>query len=161
AFVALVSIFVIFTLLELWRFIGINHVGLGLVARYVLFLMPLISVELFPSTMLIAVLITYALLARRREAIAWWACGQSAYRLMVPGLLFAIFAAVGIWLIQERVMPDANVKQDALRAQIRGGEARVISNSGVQWLASVENNRVYSYEYDEQSHTLQDPVIYD
>jgi LPS export ABC transporter permease LptG/LPS export ABC transporter permease LptF len=160
-FIALVSIFLIFTLFELWRFIGSNRIGFGLVARYLLFLLPLITVELFPATMLIAVLVTYALLARRREAVAWWAAGQSVYRLMIPGLLFSIVAAGGMWIVQEYLMPTANVRQDALRAQIRGGQPRAITNAGAQWLASTETNRLYSYEYDEHKQSLQEPTIYD
>jgi len=119
-FISLVSIFIIFTLFELWRFIAINRTALGLVAKYLLFLLPLVTVELFPATMLIAVLVTYALLAKRSEAIAWWACGQSVYRLMLPGLLFGLAAAAGVWLIQEHLMPAANIRQDSLRASIRG-----------------------------------------
>src|SRR5678815_5492530 len=115
-FVALAAIFNIFTLFELWRFIAVTHAGAGLVARYLLFLMPLITVELFPATMLISVLVTYALLARRHEAIAWWASGQSVYRLMLPGFFFALSIALGSWLVQEYVMPGSNMKQDALRA---------------------------------------------
>ena len=160
-FLSLVSIFIIFTLFELWRFIAINRTGFGLVAKYLLFLLPLVTVELFPATMLIAVLVTYALLAKRSEAIAWWACGQSVYRLMLPGLLFGLMAAGTIWLIQEQLMPPANVRQDLLRASIRGGAARAITGTGRQWLASAESNRLYSYEYDEQHQTLRDFAIYD
>ncbi|HKG79225.1 MAG TPA: LptF/LptG family permease, partial [Pyrinomonadaceae bacterium] len=123
-FIALAAIFNIFTLFELWRFIAVTHAGAGLVARYLLFLLPLITVELFPATMLISVLVTYALLARRHEAIAWWASGQSVYRLMLPGFFFALAMAFGSWLVQEHVMPGTNLRQDALRARIRGGEAR-------------------------------------
>jgi len=57
-------------------------------------------------------------------------------------------------------MPTANVRQNALRAQIRGGEPRAVTNAGAEWLASSESNRLYSYEFDEQNNTLQDPVIY-
>jgi len=160
-FVALVAIFIIFTLFELWRFIAVNKAAMGLVGKYLLFLLPLISVELFPATMLIAVLVTYALLAKRSEAIAWWACGQSVYRLMLPGLLFGMVAATGVWMIQEHLMPGANVRQDALRATIRGGAARVTTRTGRQWLASAESNRLYSYEFDEQKQSLNDLVIYD
>jgi lipopolysaccharide export system permease protein len=110
---------------------------------------------------LIAVLLTYALLARRREAVAWWACGQSVYRLMVPGLVFAMLAGAATWLIQEKLMPAANVKQDALRAQIRGGQPRATTGTGRQWLASSDGKRLYSYEYDEQTNTLHEPIIYD
>lgn len=161
AFVSLISIFIIFTLFELWRFIGSNHVPPAIVAKYMLFLLPLIAVEIFPATMLITVLITYALLARRNEAIAWWASGQSVYRLMMPGLFFALAAGGGAWLIQEHLMPPANVKQEALRARIKGGQPRAITGTGRQWLASVENRRLYSYEFEEQTGVLHEPAIYE
>ncbi len=161
AFVSLVSVFIIFTLFEMWRFIARNGVSARLVARYILFLMPLITVELFPATMLIAVLMTYALLARRSETIAWWASGQSIYRLMLPGLFFALAAGAGTWVVQEHLMPNSNLTQDKLRAQIRGGEPRAITGTGRQWLASAESHRLYSYEFDEQSNSLNELAIYE
>ena len=159
-FVALASIFNIFTLFELWRFIATTQPGFDLVGRYLLFLLPLVAVELFPATMLVSVLVTYALLARRQEAIAWWASGQSVYRLMVPGFIFAILMAFGSWLIQEYVMPGSNLKQDALRARIRGGEARAITRTGRQWLASTDTRRFYSYEFGEDGRLIE-PTIYE
>lgn len=159
-FVALAAIFNIFTLFELWRFIAVTNASLGLVARYLFFLLPLIAVELFPATMLISVLVTYALLAKRHEAIAWWASGQSVYRLMLPGFFFALAMAGGSWLVQEHLMPTSNLKQDALRARIRGGEARAITRSGRQWLASTDTRRFYSYEFAEDGSLLE-PTVYE
>jgi LPS export ABC transporter permease LptG len=159
-FVALAAIFNIFTLFELWRFIAVTHAGAGLVARYLLFLLPLITVELFPATMLIAVLVTYALLARRHEAIAWWASGQSVYRLMLPGFFFALAIALGSWLVQEYIMPGSNLKQDALRARIRGDEARAMTRTGRQWLASPDTGRFYSYEFSEDGKQIE-PTVYE
>ena len=159
-FAALAAIFNIFTLFELWRFIAATQAGAGLVARYLFFLLPLVAVELFPATMLISVLVTYALLARRQEAIAWWASGQSVYRLMLPGFFFALMIASGSWLIQEHVMPGSNLKQDALRARIRGGEGRAITRTGRQWLASTDTHRFYSYEFAEEGSLLE-PTVYE
>lgn len=161
SFVSIVSIFIIFTLFELWRFIGANNIAMAVVAKYLLFLLPLVAVELFPAAMLITVLITYALLARRSEAIAWWASGQSVYRLMIPGLLFAIAAGACTWLVQEHVMPAANLRQEALRSRIRGGQPRAITGTGRQWLASSETRRLYSYEFDEQREVLNEPTVYE
>ena len=160
-FIALAAIFNIFTLFELWRFIAVTHSSAGLVARYLLFLMPLIAVEIFPATTLIAVLVTYALLARRHEAIAWWASGQSVYRLMLPGLFFALSMGACSWVVQEYVMPGSNLKQDALRARIRGGEARAITGTGRQWLASTDTHRFYSYEFDDSKGIITEPTIYE
>lgn len=58
-------------------------------------------------------------------------------------------------------MPYTNVRQDALRARIRGGEARAITGTGRQWLAATESNRLYSYEFDEQHNTLNEIAVYD
>ena len=159
-FASLAAIFNIFTLFEMWRFIAATQAGAGLVVRYLFFLLPLVAVELFPATMLISVLVTYALLARRQEAIAWWASGQSVYRLMLPGLIFAILMAFGSWMIQEHVMPGSNLKQDALRARIRGGQGRAITRTGRQWLASTDTRRFYSYEFSEDG-SLIEPTVYE
>jgi len=80
---------------------------------------------------------------------------------MFPGLVFALVAAAGTWVIQEKLMPSANVRQSSLRATIKGGAALTMTPEGRQWLASAESNRLYSYEYDEQNSSLRDVVIYD
>jgi LPS export ABC transporter permease LptG/LPS export ABC transporter permease LptF len=160
AFIALIAVFLVFTLFELWRFIIARGIGAGAVGEYLLFLLPLVSVQLLPASVLIAVLATYALMARRNEAIAWWAGGQSVYRLMLPALVFAAGLALCLWVVQEGLMPQANVRQDALRAQIRGGVSRTTVDFDRQWLASAETGRLYAYRYEEYG-ILRDPVIYD
>lgn len=160
ALVSLIIIFQIFTLLELWRFIAATSTGASLVIQYLSFLLPLVLVQLLPASLLIAILASYALMSRRSEAVAWWACGQSVYRLMMPGMLFAALIGGGLWLIQERLMPKANKKQDALRAQIRNGVSRATTTLGRQWLASTETGRLYAYDFEEESGTLKEPAIY-
>jgi LPS export ABC transporter permease LptF/LPS export ABC transporter permease LptG len=160
-FVALVAIFNIFTVFELWRFIAANHASFRLIGEYLFYLLPLVSVELFPGSVLVAMLMTYALTAKRREAVAWWASGQSVYRLMLPGLAFALLIAAGSWAIQERVMPQANVRQDSLRARIRGNIAQMATGSGRRWLVSTDGQRIYSYEFDELRQALLKPAIYE
>lgn len=160
ALVSLACIFQIFTLFELWRFIAATASGANIIIRYLVFLLPFVIVQLFPASLLIAILASYALMARRSEAVAWWACGQSIYRLMIPGMLFAILVGGGLWFIQERLMPEANKKQDALRAQIRNGVSRATTTLGRQWLAATETGRLYSYDYEGEENLLREPVVY-
>ena len=160
-FVALMLIFNVFTTFELWRFIAANRASVALVTQYLFYLLPLVSVELFPGSVLVAALLTYALVARRREAVAWWASGQSVYRMMLPGLTFAILIAVGSWYVQERVMPEANVRQDSLRAQIRGGNIAAANETERRWLVSTDGSRLYAYEFDERRQVLLKPAIYE
>jgi LPS export ABC transporter permease LptF/LPS export ABC transporter permease LptG len=160
-FIALVLIFDVFTTFELWRFISSNRASVKLVAEYLFYLLPLISVELFPGSILVAVLMTYALVARRREAVAWWASGQSVYRLMLPGIVFAMAVATGAWFIQERIMPQANVIQDSLRARIRGNIAQLATNTERRWLVSTDGSRIYAYDFDDHRQVLLKPSIYE
>jgi LPS export ABC transporter permease LptG len=159
AFLSLVIIFMIFTLFELWRFIVARGVGLEIVGEYLLFLLPLVGIQLLPASILIAMLTTYALMVRHNEATAWWSGGQSVYRLMLPGLIFSIVVASCLWYVQERLMPEANIRQDILRSQIRGGVSRVTVGLDRQWLASAETERLYSYEYEEPG-ALKNPIVY-
>jgi LPS export ABC transporter permease LptF/LPS export ABC transporter permease LptG len=160
AFISLILIYQIFTLFELWRFIISKGISVRTVVEYLIFLLPMVSVQLLPASVLIAMLATYAIISRRSEAIAWWASGQSVYRLMLPGMLFALTIATSLWLLEEHVMPQANIRQDELRNQIRGGAVTTAKNSDRQWLASSESNRLYSYQYEETGE-LKNPVIYD
>lgn len=57
-------------------------------------------------------------------------------------------------------MPGSNLKQDALRARIRGGEARAITRSGRQWLASTDTHRFYSYEFADDGQLIE-PAVYE
>jgi LPS export ABC transporter permease LptF/LPS export ABC transporter permease LptG len=160
-FVSLVLIFNVFTTFELWRFIAASKSSVTLVAQYLFYLLPLVSIELFPGSVLVAALMTYALIARRREAVAWWASGQSVYRLMLPGLGFAVLIAAGSWFIQERVMPQANIRQDSLRARIKGNITEVAAGSERRWLVSTDGARIYSYDFDERRQVLLKPAIYE
>ncbi len=154
ALTTLVGIFLIFTLFELLRYMTNTGARFWLLLRYLFFLIPLAGTSIAPMGMLVAVLVTYALLARRSEAVAWWAAGQSVYRLALPGLLFALVIGAGLWLTQEHVLPAANRRQEALRAQIKGGAAQAVTAVGRQWLAIPESQRIYTYLYDEATDTL-------
>jgi lipopolysaccharide export LptBFGC system permease protein LptF len=159
AYVALLFIFLIFTLFELLRFISGSE--WRLVLLYLLYLVPLASMSLIPISLLVAVLVTYAILARRNEVVVWWASGQSLYRLSLPIILFSILVSVGLGLLQENILPQANRRQEAYRAQIRGGLNRAMTPTGVQWLAVPDAQRLYSYRYGGDGQTLLTPVIYE
>ncbi|HKS30231.1 MAG TPA: LptF/LptG family permease [Pyrinomonadaceae bacterium] len=158
---ALTALILVFTLFELWKWIVERGTGARTVLEYLLYLLPFVSIQLASPSMLVAVLVSYALMARRSEAIAWWACGQSVFRLALPGLFTATCAGLLLWGVQERLMPAANLRQDALRAQIRTGTVRGYTQAGRLWLASTETGRIYSYTYDGTGGQLEGLSVYE
>jgi LPS export ABC transporter permease LptG len=159
AYISLLLIFLIFTLFEMLRFISGSE--WRMVLLYLFYLIPLASMNLVPIGLLVAVLVTYAILARRNEVVVWWASGQSLYRLSLPTMLFAILISVTLGLMQENVLPQANRRQESYRAQIRGGINRAMTPTGVQWLAAPDSQRLYSYKYGNEGQSLLAPVVYE
>jgi LPS export ABC transporter permease LptF/LPS export ABC transporter permease LptG len=155
----LTFLFLTFTLFELWRFIAPTPEGYWLMGRYLFYLLPLTLMQTLPGAGLIAALATYALISRRLEAVAWWASGLSAYRLLLPVVLFALTISASFWYIQESVMPAANLTQDALRAQIKGSPKA--NTPTRQWLAPANSATLYSYNYDDAAGALRDLSIFD
>jgi LPS export ABC transporter permease LptG len=142
----LVLIFFVFTLFELLRFVARNHVSATIVAHYFMYLLPFALVAITPVGTLLSVLVTFALMVRRSESVAWWASGQSVFRLIQPCVFFAVLVGVGVWFVQEKVMPDANRRQNALRGMIRTGAVQADVQSGKIWVSSADTRRIYSYD---------------
>jgi LPS export ABC transporter permease LptF/LPS export ABC transporter permease LptG len=158
-FLLLVSIFLVFTLFELLRFIAINNTRGILVVRYLIYLLPFVAVSVAPVSTLLAVLMAFALMARRSEFVAWCASGQSVFRLVIPSMFFALCVGCGLWVVQEKVMPASNQQQNVLRAMIRSGVASSDIQQGRRWLASSE--RIYSYGETREGLGIEAPLIFE
>lgn len=156
----LVSIFLIFTLFELLRFIAVNRTGLSVVTRYLLFLTPFASLVVTPIAALLASLITFALMVRRNESVAWWSSGQSVFRFIVPCLFFAALLGACVWLVQDKVMPEANRRQNALRGMIKTGGAQAEAQKGRRWVSSADSRRVYAYTPANETGRYENLLVY-
>lgn len=142
----LVSVFFIFTLFELTRFIIPNDVEYGVVLRYFFYLTPYTLNAVLPISTLLAVIVTLALMARRSEVAAWLSVGQSAYRLFLPCMVLAAFIGGFVSIVGEGLLPYANRKQNALRMIIRGGGVSEATDGGLKWVSAPDRfNVVYSF----------------
>jgi LPS export ABC transporter permease LptG len=157
---ALVSIFLIFTLFELLRFIAVNRTGFSLVVRYLLFLMPFACIAVTPVGALLSSLITFALMVRRNESVAWWSSGQSVFRFIVPCLFFAVLLGACVWVIQDKVMPEANRRQNALRGMIKTGGAQTEAQTGRRWVSSADSRHIYAYNPSNEGGQYDDLVVF-
>jgi LPS export ABC transporter permease LptG len=157
---ALVAIFLVFTLFELLRFIAINRTGTFVVVRYMLFLVPFACLAVTPVGVLLASLITFALMVRRNEAVAWWSSGQSVFRFILPCLFFVVLLGAGVWLVQDEVMPEANRRQNALRGVIRSGGAQTEAQKGRRWVSSADSRHVYAYNSNGPNGQFNDLFVF-
>jgi lipopolysaccharide export system permease protein len=141
----LTAIFLIFTAFELWRYAGSMDGGVGILLRYLTYLLPFVYLQLAPSAAMVAILATFVIKSRQNEIVTWTAAGQSVYRLLVP--CFGLMLLLGLFNfgVQEIIAPSANLLQDRFRQQLR---SRGTSNSPSRfWVA--DRARIYSFVYNE------------
>jgi len=142
---AFVLIFDAFTLFDLLADISRNHIGLLTVVNYFRYLAPETVYQLAPLAILVATLVTLALLAKNNEVTALKASGISLYRLVLPLLLAGCILSVGMFALDDTVLPYANQRQDALRNRIKGRPAQTYFQPARQWIFG-ENSKLYNYE---------------
>jgi len=80
-------------------------IGVGIVLRLFLYILPFSLTVTIPMSVLLAILTTYGRLSSEGEAIALKTSGLSLYRLMVPGLLLGIVATFATLWITISVQP--------------------------------------------------------
>lgn len=139
----LISIYLVFTAFENWKFAGTFENGFRLLVTYLFFLIPYIYIQISPSALMIATLATYTIKSRQNEVVTWTAAGQSIYRLLLPCILLTFAIGIVNFGLQEIVITNSNRLQDTLLRQIRSRNS-VLKPSGKNWIVS--ENRIYSFD---------------
>lgn len=157
-YLTFVSLFLIFTFFELWKSIFANKISPLVVTKYMLYLLPFVTVQVLGPCMLVSVFAAFLLMKNRNEVIVWLSGGIGIYRLLVPVAIASMIVLLAQWWVQERVMPQANMAQDSLRSLIKTGLPRTLVSEGRQWL--VVDNYIFNYEYNSQNSTIKTPFVY-
>lgn len=144
----LISVFTIFTAFDLWKYAGTMEGGTLLLGKYLIYLLPFVYIQLAPAAVMIASLATYVIKSRQSEIVTWASAGQSVYRLLLPCFLGAALLGIINWQVQERLLPDANQRQDSIRAVINGRGAAP-DQVGRRWVATAD--RIYAFQDDDSS----------
>jgi len=146
-----VVLMIVFTFFDLVGDILRNHIPLGIVGDYLLNLTPSMLYQIAPLAVLIAALVTFGLLNRNSEIIAVKATGISLYRLVIPIVVIAACLAVSLFLFDQYYLPQANRRQEALRATIKGRPPQTFLHPEHNWIFGQphpgEPGRIFYYEY--------------
>jgi LPS export ABC transporter permease LptG len=135
AIAAFALLFLIFTFFELIGDIVHNGIALLTVGDYLFNLIPYIISTVTPLCSLLAVLITFGSLNRNSELIAMKATGISLYRVVAPVFVLAAILSAALFAFNESYLPDANRRQEALHAEIKGKPAQTFLRPDRKWIS--------------------------
>ncbi len=141
-----ILLFEVFTFFELLDDIAKHRTGVIEVFSYFLYLASYLLYQLAPLGALVASLVTLGVMTKNNELVAFKASGVSIFRLSLPLLLFGVFVAGGLLLLDDTFLPFANQRQDALRNRIKGRPAQTYYQPRLQWIFG-EGGKVYNYEF--------------
>jgi LPS export ABC transporter permease LptG/LPS export ABC transporter permease LptF len=147
------TLFVLLTLFDLLDDIIRHQIPVSAVANYFLFLIPHILMLIVPMSLLLAILINFGILEKSSEVTALKAGGWSLYRISLPVFLIAGFFCAGMYVLQDYVLPYANIRQDSLRNVIKGRPPQTFMRPQRKWIFG-ESNRIFNYDYFDAGQNL-------
>ncbi len=151
ALVLLIEIVTLF--LDLLSDVIEHQIPASMVADYFLHLTPHLIYVITPLGVLVAVLVSFAILSQNNEITAAKASGISLYRLAAPVLAAAAVLSVGLFFFEYYLVPVANRHQDAVRDRIKGRPAQTYLRPDRQWIVG-EGSRIYFYNFFEPNEQV-------
>ncbi len=139
------SLVTLFTFFELIDDIFAHKTPYRSVLEYFVLVQPHFVMLLVPISVLIGTLITFGTLEKSNQIVALKSCGVSIYQAALPVFLIAAVIAGFVFVMQERVLPYANQRQDNLRNMIKGNPTQT-SQPGRHWIFG-EEDRLYNYNH--------------
>jgi LPS export ABC transporter permease LptG/LPS export ABC transporter permease LptF len=156
-FVLLLASFVgmteIYNFFELLSFIVKNSIPLTKVFSYLFFLGPKLIYDMLPISVLVSVLVTFSILTKQNEITAFKASGVSVHRLSVPILMMSAVLSVALFAFDYYYIPAANLRQDALRAEIKGQPVQTYLRPDLKYIFGQDaaHPRIFYYKYFESA----------
>lgn len=135
-----------YTFFELLGDILRNQIPMTRVLEYHVFLTPKLVYDAAPVSVMVATLVTFGVLTKHNEVMAWKACGVSVHRLALPVLAAAAVLSVALFAFDYYYVAQANRRQDAIRNEIKGRPVQTYLRPFTKWIFG-KGSHIYHYKY--------------
>jgi LPS export ABC transporter permease LptF/LPS export ABC transporter permease LptG len=143
---AFASIYVLAEFMDLVDDIQQNSVKAQTVFHYYAFHIPQVLFTVAPVAVLVGVLVTLGLLARRNEITAMKSGGISLYRAAGPVLGMGLLTSLLLYGMQEYLLPETNKAADMDFNVIKGRPPQSSDQLDRRWILA-SDRRFYNYDY--------------
>jgi LPS export ABC transporter permease LptG/LPS export ABC transporter permease LptF len=113
---------------------------------FMLYQTPQYLYYIIPLSVLLATLVTVALLTKNSELIVMKACGISLYRVALPMVGAALLAGATIFVLEQTVLGPANRKAEAIKWVMRGQSPETFDVLNRRWVMGSDGD-IYHYNY--------------
>ena len=117
---SMVVIYAVFEYLALADNVLQNDVAVATLLEYFLNVVPRMLTDLLPYAGMLAVLVTFGIMAKFNETTAVRCGGVSVYRAVMPAVLLGALLSSGAFVLHDYVLPRSNQRADDLRREMQG-----------------------------------------
>jgi len=142
--VAMLAIFYIATFIDLSDKVFKGDATFRMLATYLWYATPQFVYYVLPLSVLMATLVTIAVLTKSSELVVMKACGISLYRVALPLMVCACLAGGALLVLEEGLLGAANRRAEPLKRVMRGG-APAADPMNRRWLVAGDGS-IYHYE---------------
>lgn len=151
-FLSLLTIFLIVTFFELIDDILENQKPVSLLLKYLWYYFPQIFFYILPVSGLTTTLVTLGFLSKSNEVTALKALGMNLHRFTFTLLLLGVLISGVSFGLQERVLPQSNIKATELRNRIL--DNRPPSHFPLQHWLSGQEDLFYRFTFFDEEKSL-------
>jgi LPS export ABC transporter permease LptG len=154
---SLVLLVEVFTFFELLGDMIKNNIPLATMLDYLWHLAPQLIYTIAPLGTLVAAQICFGILTKYNEVTAFKAGGVSVHRLALPVLFASLLVSGLLFAFDHYYIPEANRRQEMLRAVIKNTTVQTYLNPNRQWVFG-DGPRIYNFKYLDPRHQLMSKV---
>src|SRR5262245_14034705 len=143
---ALASVFYISAFTELSEKVFKGAATWAMLGMFLVYETPQYFYYIIPLSVLLASLVTIAMLTRNSELIVMKACGISLYRVGVPMLVGGVLAGGALIGLEQTVLGEANRRAEAIKHVMKGGSPETFDVLNRRWVMGTDG-AIYHYNY--------------
>jgi LPS export ABC transporter permease LptG/LPS export ABC transporter permease LptF len=146
AALALVGVFYVSAFIELSENVFKGNGTWTMLGTFFVFTTPQYLYYIVPLSVLLASLVTVAILTKNSELVVMKACGISLYRVALPMVAGAVAAGAFLFALEQTVLGPANRHAQAIRHVLTGGSPETFDVLNRRWVAG-DDGAIYHYAY--------------
>jgi LPS export ABC transporter permease LptG len=159
--ISVVVLFIIVDYNELSRAVRRNHIAASTLLTYYRFQIFTVLNWTLPISVLVATLVTFAMLAKNNEVTAVKSNGVSLYRVGVPIVAVAVLISVLAYLLLDFVLPYSTRRVDELKRKIDGRPAIASTSQQKLWYHG-KGSYLFNYlAYDRNNKVLTQVQVFE
>jgi LPS export ABC transporter permease LptG/LPS export ABC transporter permease LptF len=143
---ALCSVFYISTFTELSEKVLKGAATWTMLWQFLFYQTPQYFYYIIPLSVLLATLVTVALLTKNSELVVMKACGISLYRVAWPMIGAALIAGAALFMLEQTVLGPANRRAESIKYVMRGGNPELFDVLNRRWVVGPDGD-IYHYNY--------------